>query len=159
MSVDACFMIAGEAGQGLQSIGQILARTLARGGFHVFVDQDYESRVRGGHNFVRVRASDSEIRAVSEVVNVLIALNAESIDLHLAEVSTDGVVARARTRAATAICSVSPWKAWRASGAATSAWPIRWPWELPWAWSGMTWGRSAMCCGSISGAETAVTPT
>jgi len=39
MSVDACFMIAGEAGQGLQSIGQILARTLARGGFHVFVDQ------------------------------------------------------------------------------------------------------------------------
>jgi 2-oxoglutarate ferredoxin oxidoreductase subunit alpha len=92
MSVDACFMIAGEAGQGLQSIGQILARTLARGGFHVFVDQDYESRVRGGHNFVRVRASDSEIRAVSEVVNVLIALNAESMDLHLAEVSTDGVV-------------------------------------------------------------------
>ena len=40
-------MVGGEAGQGVQSAGFILAKAFARGGLHVFADQDYESRVRG----------------------------------------------------------------------------------------------------------------
>jgi len=48
-------MVGGEAGQGVQSVGMILAKTMARGGLHIFADQDYESRVRGGHNFFRIR--------------------------------------------------------------------------------------------------------
>jgi hypothetical protein len=56
-------MIGGEAGQGVQSLGFILAKSLARGGYHVFADQDYESRIRGGHNFFWVRVSDSQIAA------------------------------------------------------------------------------------------------
>jgi len=43
-------MAGGEAGQGMQSVGMILAKTMARGGLHIFADQDYESRVRGGSN-------------------------------------------------------------------------------------------------------------
>ena len=83
-------MIGGEAGQGVQSAGFILAKTFSRAGFHVFADQDYESRVRGGHNFYRVRASDSEVAAVSESIDILVALNEESIDLHLDELTPDG---------------------------------------------------------------------
>ncbi len=52
--VDFNFLIGGEAGQGVQSIGYLLAMTMAKGGYCVFGDQDYESRVRGGHNFFRV---------------------------------------------------------------------------------------------------------
>jgi 2-oxoglutarate ferredoxin oxidoreductase subunit alpha len=85
-------MIGGEAGQGVQSMGIILARTLARAGYQVFGDQDYESRVRGGHNFFRVRVSDSEVGAVSESVDVLVALNRETVDLHRRELSARGVV-------------------------------------------------------------------
>ncbi|MDP6631997.1 MAG: hypothetical protein QGI51_00635 [Dehalococcoidales bacterium] len=40
-------MVGGEAGQGVQSVGFILAKTFA-GGYHVFADQDYESRVGEG---------------------------------------------------------------------------------------------------------------
>ncbi|MBI3040206.1 MAG: 2-oxoacid:acceptor oxidoreductase subunit alpha [Chloroflexi bacterium] len=54
MPIDVNFMVGGEAGQGVQSVGFILAKAFTRGGYHVFVDQDYESRVRGGHNFYRV---------------------------------------------------------------------------------------------------------
>ncbi|MEM4251568.1 MAG: 2-oxoacid:acceptor oxidoreductase family protein [Candidatus Bathyarchaeia archaeon] len=50
--------IGGKAGQDLQTIGYILAETLARGSLHVFANQDNESRIRGGHNFFQVRASD-----------------------------------------------------------------------------------------------------
>jgi 2-oxoglutarate ferredoxin oxidoreductase subunit alpha len=70
MAVEAGFMIAGEAGQGVQSAGFILSKVLARGGYSVFADQDYESRIRGGHNFFRIRASDSEIGAIREPINI-----------------------------------------------------------------------------------------
>jgi 2-oxoglutarate/2-oxoacid ferredoxin oxidoreductase subunit alpha len=85
-------MVGGEAGQGVQSVGFILAKSLARGGYHVFADQDYESRVRGGHNFYRVRAADSEVRAIIEPVDILVALNDETIRLHQKELAAGGVI-------------------------------------------------------------------
>jgi 2-oxoglutarate ferredoxin oxidoreductase subunit alpha len=87
MPVDFNFMIGGEAGQGVQLAGLLLAKALARGGYHVFADQDYESRVRGGHNFFRVRVKDSRVGAIAESVDMLIAIDKDSIDLHQKEVS------------------------------------------------------------------------
>jgi 2-oxoglutarate ferredoxin oxidoreductase subunit alpha len=92
MAVAANFMIAGEAGQGVQSAGFILAKALARGGYDVFADQDYESRIRGGHNFFRIRVSDSEIGAITEPIDILLALNQESIELHRNELAERGVI-------------------------------------------------------------------
>ncbi|MBT4511771.1 MAG: 2-oxoacid:acceptor oxidoreductase subunit alpha, partial [Chloroflexi bacterium] len=85
-------LVGGEAGQGVQSIGSILCRSFSRGGYHVFADQDYESRVRGGHNFYRIRISSDEVRAISEHIDLLIALNAESISLHAGEMIENSVI-------------------------------------------------------------------
>ncbi len=85
-------MIGGEAGQGVQSAGYLMARALARGGYHIFADQDYESRVRGGHNFFRIRAAGGEVGAVSEEVDLLLAFNRESIDLHQGGLAAGGVI-------------------------------------------------------------------
>jgi 2-oxoglutarate ferredoxin oxidoreductase subunit alpha len=92
MAVDFNFMVGGEAGQGVQSVGFLLAKAFARGGYHVFADQDYESRVRGGHNFFRVRVSDSRVGAITESVDILIALNRDSIKLHRPELAEDCIV-------------------------------------------------------------------
>lgn len=92
MPIDFNVMVGGEAGQGVQSIGFLLAKVFARGGYHVFADQDYESRVRGGHNFYRVRVSNTAVGAIVEQVDMLIALNRESIDLHRNELAPDGVI-------------------------------------------------------------------
>jgi 2-oxoglutarate ferredoxin oxidoreductase subunit alpha len=92
MPVDFNFMVGGEAGQGVQSVGFLLAKVFARGGYHVFADQDYESRIRGGHNFFRVRVRDGRVGAIAESVDVLIALNRDSIELHQAEMADDGVI-------------------------------------------------------------------
>jgi 2-oxoglutarate/2-oxoacid ferredoxin oxidoreductase subunit alpha len=92
MAVDINIMVGGEAGQGVQAAGFIIAKALARYGLSVFADQDYESRVRGGHNFFRIRASDGEVGAISEDVDILLALDRQSIDLHQREVSSDGVI-------------------------------------------------------------------
>ena len=92
MTVEINIMVGGEAGQGVQSVGFLLAKALTRWGYHVFADQDYESRVRGGHNFFRVRASDSPVEAISETVDILVALNRESIDLHRQEIRGEGTI-------------------------------------------------------------------
>ncbi len=51
--MDYTLKIGGEAGQGIQTVGEALAKVLSRLGYHVFTSQDYESRIRGGHNFYR----------------------------------------------------------------------------------------------------------
>jgi len=85
-------IVGGEAGQGVQSVGFWLAKVFARAGYHVFADQDYESRIRGGHNFFRVRVGEQPVGAITETIDVLISLNEETIDLHLPELTGDGVV-------------------------------------------------------------------
>ena len=92
MANEINIMVGGEAGQGVQSVGFLLAKALTRWGYHIFADQDYESRVRGGHNFFRVRASDSPVEAINETVDILVALNKETIDLHRQEIRDAGVI-------------------------------------------------------------------
>ncbi|MBA7616864.1 2-oxoglutarate oxidoreductase subunit KorA [subsurface metagenome] len=91
MPIDFNFMVGGEAGQGVQSVGFLLAKVFARGGYHVFADQDYESRIRGGHNFFRVRIGDGRIGAIAEAVDILIALNRDSIERHQGELAAGGI--------------------------------------------------------------------
>ncbi len=84
--------IGGEAGQGIQTIGAVLSKTFQRGGLYVFGVQHYYSRVRGGHNYFQARISDRPIAAISEDVNMLIALDMASIDEHLGELDNGVVV-------------------------------------------------------------------
>lgn len=91
MKVDLNIKIGGAAGQGLDTIGSVLSKTLMKCGFFVFGTQYYLSRVRGGHNTFQIRISDEAIMALAERVDILIALDSESIERHLDEMS-DGVV-------------------------------------------------------------------
>jgi 2-oxoglutarate/2-oxoacid ferredoxin oxidoreductase subunit alpha len=92
MQLDLNLMVGGEAGQGIQTIGFVLGKTLVRSGLHVFADQDYESRIRGGHNFYRVRASDRPVGAQNEKLDILVAMNSQSFDLHKNELKENGIV-------------------------------------------------------------------
>jgi 2-oxoglutarate ferredoxin oxidoreductase subunit alpha len=92
MSNEIVIMVGGEAGQGVQSVGAILSGALADAGLHVFADQDYESRVRGGHNFFRIRAATADIHAVNEKLDILVALNRETVELHRRELNPGGII-------------------------------------------------------------------
>lgn len=96
MSFEINILTGGEAGQGIQSVGLILAKTLSHGGYHIFADQDYESRIRGGHNFFRVRAGEHELAALAEDLDIIIALNRETIDLHKDELKRGGIIVHDR---------------------------------------------------------------
>ena len=90
--MDYTIKIGGEAGQGIQTIGDTIGRVFARAGYHVFSHQDYESRVRGGHNFYQIRISERPIAASRQNVDILIALDKESILRHEQELAENGRV-------------------------------------------------------------------
>ena len=90
--MDYTIKIGGEAGQGIQTIGDTLARVFSRAGFHVFTHQDYESRIRGGHNFFQIRFSDGPVMASRDRIDIIVALDKESISLHEKELSKDGLI-------------------------------------------------------------------
>ncbi len=89
-SMDYSIKIGGEAGQGIQTIGETLARVFSRAGRHVFCHQDYESRIRGGHNFYQIRFSDMAVTASRDPIDIIVALDKESILLHEKELAPSG---------------------------------------------------------------------
>jgi 2-oxoglutarate ferredoxin oxidoreductase subunit alpha len=90
--MDYSIKIGGEAGQGIQTIGDTLARVFSRAGYHVFTHQDYESRVRGGHNFFQIRFSDRPVMASRERIDILVAFDKKSIEAHEEELSEYGQI-------------------------------------------------------------------
>jgi len=90
--MDYSVKIGGEAGQGIQTIGDTLARVFSRSGYYVFTHQDYESRIRGGHNFFQIRFSDRSVMASREIIDIAIALDKESIFLHEKELTENGLI-------------------------------------------------------------------
>ncbi len=92
MPVDYTVKVGGEAGQGIQSVGGLLSGAFALAGMEVFAHQDYMSRVRGGHNFYQIRASERPVAASREETDILIALDQTSIEEHAAEVNERGAI-------------------------------------------------------------------
>ncbi len=92
MTEDLSIMVAGAAGQGMQTIGAALGKIFVRGGCEVFANQDNMSRIRGGHNFFQIRICREPVKAPSMPLHVLIALNEESIALHREDVVPEGVI-------------------------------------------------------------------
>jgi len=90
--MDYTIKIGGAAGQGLQTIGTSLSKVFTRFGYHLFAYQDYESRVRGGHNFYQIRFSDRQVWCPRVPVDILIALDKETVPLHRGELAEDGLI-------------------------------------------------------------------
>jgi len=89
---DLNILIGGEAGQGLVTLGQLLSKALVRSGYEILVTQGYQSRIRGGHNTFSVRICAEKVMAPKKGVDVLVALNAETVMLHQADLSARGVL-------------------------------------------------------------------
>ncbi|GBE41562.1 2-oxoglutarate oxidoreductase subunit KorA [bacterium BMS3Bbin09] len=90
--MDYSIRITGEAGQGIQTIGGSLAKVFARSGYHVFTHQDYESRVRGGHNFYQIRFSDAPVMSSRDGIDLLVAMDSAGIDRYLSGLTENGLV-------------------------------------------------------------------
>jgi 2-oxoglutarate ferredoxin oxidoreductase subunit alpha len=92
MNTDLTVKIGGEAGQGIQTVGDLLTLVCHRAGFYVMAINDFESRIRGGHSFTQIRISDQPVFAPHHIVDLLIALDHKTYEFHKKELSPDGLV-------------------------------------------------------------------
>jgi len=83
-------IIGGEAGAGIARSGFLFAKTCLRGGLHVFGTIDYQSLIRGGHSFYSARADAEEIYSQADTIDLLLALNKETILFHKDELVPGG---------------------------------------------------------------------
>ncbi len=70
---DLSIFIVGAAGEGIQTIGDIVAHAMLKRGIAVFTSKEYESRIRGGHNSYRLRIDGPN--APRHDADVLLSLN------------------------------------------------------------------------------------
>ena len=85
-------LIGGEAGQGIVTIGNLLSKSCVRSGYSIVVTQDYQSRIRGGHNTFCIRVAADEVIAPQEQIDLLVALDRDTVTFHRRYVSPDGLV-------------------------------------------------------------------
>ncbi len=72
---DISIVICGAAGQGIQTVEELVVRMLKGAGFHVFGSREYMSRVRGGNNSTGIRVSPKPVKALVDRIDLLIPLN------------------------------------------------------------------------------------
>ena len=84
--------IGGEAGWGIASASDIFARLAIKLGYYVFASKDYASQIRGGHNNHTIRISKNQVLADINEINILLALDQTTLDLHLKNVKKNGII-------------------------------------------------------------------
>lgn len=71
---DVSLVLCGAAGQGVQTVEEILVDSLRKSGFNVFASREYMSRVRGS-NSTEIRVSSERVRAFVDRIDILLPLN------------------------------------------------------------------------------------
>jgi 2-oxoglutarate/2-oxoacid ferredoxin oxidoreductase subunit alpha len=74
--------IGGAAGDGIREAGINFSEFLNELGYKTFSSFDYPSLIRGGHNYARVSYSTEVVHADYRELDVLVAVNAESVFIH-----------------------------------------------------------------------------
>ncbi|MCS6956058.1 MAG: 2-oxoacid:acceptor oxidoreductase subunit alpha [Candidatus Calescibacterium sp.] len=77
--MDYVWKISGEQGEGIDSTGHIFASNVFKNGFEISTYRKYSSRIRGGNTTFEVRFSEKPVFSRFKKVDVLIALDDESI--------------------------------------------------------------------------------
>lgn len=84
--------IAGAAGAGIKSSGEMMAKAMNRLGYWVYGYTEYPSLIRGGHNIYQVHAGAEPVYAAKKRLDVLLALNEESVAMHADELDEKSMV-------------------------------------------------------------------
>ncbi len=89
---DLQIKIGGQAGFGIKAAGQTLSRCFVAGGLNTFDLTEYPSLIRGGHNVYQVRVSPEPVISHVMPVDILLALNQDTLDIHLDELVDGGAL-------------------------------------------------------------------
>lgn len=85
-------LVGGAAGQGVDTTVSILEHYFKGAGNEVFTMRDLMSRIRGGHNFCRLRFGERVPKGHNQRLDGILALNQESVALHQGDLRDKGFI-------------------------------------------------------------------
>jgi len=85
-------LFGGRAGQGVNVLSNILGNALTKKGYYVFISRDYQSLIRGGHNFNVLTFSDKKIGSNDSKVDMIISLDENTTKIHKDELKEGGKI-------------------------------------------------------------------
>ncbi|MDO8517037.1 MAG: 2-oxoacid:acceptor oxidoreductase family protein [Nanoarchaeota archaeon] len=85
-------LFGGKAGQGPNILSQLTGEILVEKGYYVFYSRDYQSLIRGGHNFNVLTFSDEPVLSNESKIDILICLDENTEKMHKNELKKTGLV-------------------------------------------------------------------
>ena len=89
---DFSILVGGAAGQGSRKAGLIIAKIFSNLGYKIFIYDDYQSLIRGGHSFSLIRVSEKEYNCSKKKIDILLALDERTIQEHASDLNEDGII-------------------------------------------------------------------
>ncbi len=84
--------VGGQQGEGIESTGEIFAIALNRLGYYLYGYRHFSSRIKGGHTNNKIRVSTTQVRTISDDLDILVAFDQETIDVNYKELHRGGVI-------------------------------------------------------------------
>ena len=84
--------IVGASGQGIDSMGEVVAKSLKRSGYCVFGYREYPSLIKGGHASYQLDAAANHIQSTETKVNLVLTLNHHGITKNLHDLKPGGIL-------------------------------------------------------------------
>ena len=84
--------VGGQQGEGIESTGEIFAIALNRLGYYLYGYRHFSSRIKGGHTNNKIRVSTTQVRSISDDLDILVAFDQETIDVNYKELHRNGVI-------------------------------------------------------------------
>lgn len=85
-------LIGGKAGQGPNILAMLLGNSLINQGYYAFASREYESLIRGGHNFNVLTFSDKKIGSNDSMIDILVCLDENTEKIHKKNLNKNGIV-------------------------------------------------------------------
>lgn len=86
------FIVGGKAGEGVKKAGNVASHLFALMGRRVFQMDDYQSLIKGGHNFSVISTSADEITSHYMRADLIICLDARSYQIHRSHLVEGGII-------------------------------------------------------------------
>ena len=84
--------VGGQQGEGIESTGEIFSIALNRLGYYLYGYRHFSSRIKGGHTNNKIRVSTTQVRSISDDLDILVAFDQETIDVNFYELRDGGLV-------------------------------------------------------------------
>ncbi len=85
-------LIGGEAGQGINAIAEIATEIFTSLGYYIFNYRDYQSLIRGGHNFNIISVSEKPIASFQDKIDCIVSIDENTFNIHKNSLEKNGIL-------------------------------------------------------------------